>query len=155
MGAAGIDYEELVRDALRDVVRLALEPVAEEGLPGEHHFFITFRTGDPGVSISPQLAAAHPHEITVVLQHEFRDLVVGERSFSVTLRFGGKPERLTVPYTALTSFVDPAAEFGLRWQAAEDAADGEPPEAGGDPEPETDAGDGGSTVLKFDDPRRR
>ena len=95
--------------------RRALLVAAREGLPEDHHFYISFRTTDPGVSVSPSLKARHPEEMTVVLQHQYWDLAVGDDAFSVTLRFGGAPERLHVPFTALTAFADPEAEFGLRF----------------------------------------
>ena len=110
-----LDYERMVREALIEVPRRALRLAAREGLPGEHHFYVSFRTGDPGVSVSPSLRARHPEEMTVVLQHQYWDLAVGDDAFSVTLRFGGAPERLHVPFAALTAFADPAAEFGLRF----------------------------------------
>jgi hypothetical protein len=109
------DYARMVREALIEVPRRALRLAAREGLPGEHHFYVSFRTGDPGVSVSPSLRARHPEEMTVVLQHQYWDLAVGDDAFSVTLRFGGAPERLHVPFAALTAFADPAAEFGLRF----------------------------------------
>jgi uncharacterized protein len=121
-----LDYARLVREALRDVPRQALRLAASEGLPGEHHFYLTFKTSHPGVAISPALHARHPHEMTVVLQFEYRDLAVGEDAFSVTLRFGGVPERLHVPFAALVAFADPAAQFGVRF---------EPEDAGGAPRP--------------------
>ncbi len=114
-----LDYARLVREALRDVPRQALRRAASEGLPGDHHFYVTFRTSHPGVAISPGLHARHPEEMTIVLQHQYRDLAVGEEAFSVTLRFGGVPERLHVPFAALVAFADPAAEFGLRFEAGE------------------------------------
>jgi hypothetical protein len=110
-----LEYARLVREALLDVPRRALKLAAREGLPGEHHFYLSFRTTHPGVSISSSLRARHPEEMTVVLQHQYWDLAVGEDAFSVTLRFGGTPERLHVPFVALTAFADPAAEFGLRF----------------------------------------
>jgi hypothetical protein len=111
-----LDYGRLVREALRDVPRQALRLAASEGLPGEHHFYITFRTSHPGVAVSPGLLARHPGEMTIVLQHQYWDLAVGEEAFSVTLRFGGAPERLHVPFAAVVAFADPAARFGLRFE---------------------------------------
>jgi hypothetical protein len=110
-----LDYTQLLREALLDVPRRALRIAAREGLPGEHHFYLSFRTTHPGVSISPSLRARHREEMTVVLQHQYWDLAVGEDAFSVTLRFGGVPERLHVPFDALVGFVDPAGKFGLRF----------------------------------------
>jgi len=122
-----LDYARLVREALRDVPRQALRLAASEGLPGEHHFYLTFRTSHPGVAISPGLRARHPEEMTIVLQHQYRDLAVGEDAFSVTLRFGGAPERLHVPFAALVEFADPAAPFGVRFEVGEEG--GAPPGA--------------------------
>ena len=122
-----LDYARLVREALRDVPRQALRLAASEGLPGEHHFYLTFRTSHPGVAISPGLHARYPEEMTIVLQYEYRDLAVGEEAFSVTLRFGGAPERLHVPFAALVAFADPAAQFGVRFEAGEEGV--APPEA--------------------------
>jgi hypothetical protein len=118
-GEEGLDYARLVREALRDVARQALRLAAEEGLPGEHHFYLTFRTSHPGVAISPGLHARYPERMTIVLEHQFWDLAVGEEAFSVTLRFGGAPERLHVPFAALVSFADPAGPFGLHFEPVE------------------------------------
>jgi uncharacterized protein len=127
-----LDYARLVRESLRDVPRQALRLAADAGLPGDHHFYLTFRTSHPGVALSPGLRARHPREMTVVLQHQFWDLAVGDEAFSVTLRFGGSAERLHVPFAALVSFVDPAAKFGLRFdEGPEESA---PPPAAGDAE---------------------
>jgi hypothetical protein len=116
-----LDYARWYREALLEVARRALRRAAREGLPGEHHFYLSFRTGHPGVSVPPSVRARHPEEMTVVLQHQYWDLAVGDDAFSVTLRFGGAPERLHVPFAALTAFVDPAAEFGLRFDRPAEA----------------------------------
>jgi hypothetical protein len=116
-----LDYAQLVREALLDVPRRALRLIAREGLPGEHRFYLSFRTTHPGVSISPALRSRHPEEMTVVLQYEYWDLAVGDDAFSVTLRFGGVPERLHVPFGALTVFHDPGGEFGLRFDGGGEA----------------------------------
>ena len=121
-----LDYARLVREALRDVPRQALRVAATGGLPGDHHFYLTFRTTHPGVAISPGLHARNPRDMTIVLQHQFWDLAVGEDAFSVTLRFGGASERLHVPFAALLAFADPAAQFGLHFEPGE----GEAAEAG-------------------------
>jgi hypothetical protein len=128
MAAAEIDYPARILDALRLLVRDLLSEVADEGLPGEHHFYLTFRTAAEGIELPARLAARVPEEMTIVLQHQFQDLAVDERSFGVTLRFDGAPERLVVPFAALTAFADPAADVALRWPVAgeEPAA---PPEA--------------------------
>jgi hypothetical protein len=89
--------------------------VAESGLPGDHHFFVTFRTDHPESRLPSRLRQQHPTEMTVVLQFQFSDLAVDDRGFSVTLRFGGRPDRIFVPFAALTAFVDPSAQFGLRF----------------------------------------
>ncbi len=111
-----IDYARLVKEALRGVPRQALRLAAAEGIPGGHAFYLTFRTAHPGVALSPGLHARYPEEMTIVLEHQYWDLAVGEEAFSVTLRFGGAPERLHVPFEALVAFGDPGAEFGLRFE---------------------------------------
>jgi len=119
-----LDYARLVREALRDVPRQALRLAASEGLPGDHHFYLTFRTSHPGVALSPGLHARYPEQMTIVLQHQYRDLAVGEDAFSVTLRFGGASERVHVPFAALVAFADPAAKFGLQFAAGPQKAAG-------------------------------
>jgi len=122
-----IDYQAMMQSALQGVVRDLLEHVAEEGLPGAHHFYIGFRTGDPGVSLPQHLRNRYPREMTIVLQNQFSGLQVGEGEFSVTVRFSGKPTALTVPFASLTSFVDPSVPFGLRFDfdLIEGAAEGD------------------------------
>ena len=112
-----IGYGQLVENALRSVVRNALRKVEREGLPGEHHFYITTRTKAPGVRLPKYLVEKFPDEITLVLQHQFWDLVASEETFAVTLTFSGKSERLVVPYSAIASFVDPSIDFGLQFKA--------------------------------------
>jgi hypothetical protein len=124
MGATTIDYKQLLRDALREVPRRVLSQVAADGLPGEHHFFISFRTDHPEVILSAQLRRQYPEEMNIVLQHQFWGLTVEATAFTVTLRFGGTPQQMTVPFEALTAFVDPAAPFGLKFDS--DASDDEP-----------------------------
>ena len=113
----GFDYPALMTDALAGLVRRVLARVAEEGLPGEHHFYLTFGTTDEGVEMPAALRRQFPDEMTVVLQHQFWNLSVDDAGFSVTLRFGGRPERLVVPWGALRAFADPSAEFGFRLRA--------------------------------------
>ena len=109
-------YEAMAQEALRGVVRAALRRAASpEGLPGAHHFYITFKTGAPGVSAPTDLLAKYPDEMTIVLQHQFWDLAPGETFFAITLRFGGQPKRLSVPYAAITRFYDPSVQFLLQW----------------------------------------
>lgn len=116
-----LDYPRLVRRALVGVVRDALRIVSNEGLPGEHHFFLAFRTDAPGVSVPAHLRQQYPEEMTIVLQHMFWDLAIDDERFSVTLRFGGAPEHVEVPFDALTAFADPSAHFGLRFDGGETA----------------------------------
>src|SRR5689334_16702930 len=119
MATDHIRYDVLARDALRGVLRRVLSDVAVHGLPGEHHFFITFVSTAEGVKLSPRLLAQYPDEMTVILQHQFWDLEVTDDRFEVGLSFGGIPERLAVPFTAIKSFFDPAVQFGLQFEASE------------------------------------
>lgn len=114
-----IRYDVLARDALRGVLRRVLSDAAEHGLPGEHHFFITFLSKADGVKLSPRLLAQYPEEMTIILQHQFWDLVVAEDRFEVGLSFGGIPERLVVPFASIKSFFDPSVQFGLQFEPAE------------------------------------
>jgi hypothetical protein len=132
MATDHIRYDVLTRDALRGVLRRVLNDAAAHGLPGEHHFFITFLSTAEGVKISPRLLAQYPEEMTVILQHQFWDLIVQDDRFEVGLSFGGIPERLVVPFAAIKSFFDPSVQFGLQFEttdaATETAADAtEPP----------------------------
>ena len=117
MATDHIRYDVLVRDALRGVLRRVLTDAAEHGLPGEHHFFITFLSTAEGVKLSPRLLAQYPEEMTVILQHQFWDLTVTEDRFEVGLSFGGVPERLVVPFNSIKSFFDPSAQFGAAIRA--------------------------------------
>src|SRR6185312_9900449 len=126
MATDHIRYDVLARDALRGVLRKVLNDAAAHGLPGEHHFFITFLSRAEGVKLSPRLLAQYPDEMTIILQHQFWDLVVTEDRFEVGLSFGGIPEKLVVPFHAIKSFFDPSVQFGLQFEPA-DA--GEAPEA--------------------------
>jgi hypothetical protein len=119
MATDHIRYDVLARDALRGVLRRVLADAAEHGLPGEHHFFITFLSTAEGVKLSPRLLAQYPEEMTVILQHQFWDLVVTEDRFEVGLSFGGIPERLVVPFHSIKSFFDPSVQFGLQFEPAE------------------------------------
>jgi len=108
-------YDRMMETALRAVVREALGIAAATGLPGEHHFYLTFRTDFPGVDIPVRLRQRHPEEMTIVLQHQFWDLESTEAQFSVTLSFDRMHEKLTVPFAAITAFVDPSVQFGLQF----------------------------------------
>lgn len=115
-----IDYGNLMHKAMRGLIRTVLDEVAANGLPGAHHFFITFDTTVEGVEMADWLRARYPSEMTIVLQHWFDDLAVTEDGFSITLNFGNNPERLVIPFDALRTFVDPSVEFGLRFETHED-----------------------------------
>jgi hypothetical protein len=130
MATDHIRYDVLARDALRGVLRRVLADAAEQGLPGDHHFFITFVSTAEGVKLSPRLLAQYPEEMTVILQHQFWDLVVTEERFEVGLSFGGIPERLVIPFSAIKSFFDPSVQFGLQFETSDAApADTEAPAA--------------------------
>ncbi len=109
-------YDRMVEDALRDVVRKALTIAAEDGLTGGHHFYLTFETGAPGVDIPQFLVEKYPDQMTIVLQYQYENLLVDEELFSVDLQFSGQRCHLTVPYAALTAFVDPSVKFGLQFK---------------------------------------
>lgn len=116
-----IRYDLLVQEALKGVVRRVLANAAREGLPGEHHFYISFRTDRPGVRLSPRLRERYPADMTIVLQHQFSGLAVNDQAFEVGLSFSGIPERLRVPFDALTGFFDPSVQFGLKFEPQEEA----------------------------------
>jgi len=119
MATDHIRYDVLARDALRGVLRRVLADAAEHGLPGDHHFFITFVSTAEGVKLSPRLLAQYPEEMTVILQHQFWDLVVTEDRFEVGLSFGGIPERVVVPFNAIKSFYDPSVQFSLQFEPSD------------------------------------
>ena len=155
-----IPYDEIVQEALRAVVGRVLGQIVLEGctLPGNHHFYITFKTGAPGVSIPVHLRERFPDEMTIVLQNKFWELAVDDESFSVGLTFSQIPAKLVVPYSAITAFVDPAVDFGLQFQAAitedqpephDDAQNDSPDAEGG-----ADSGDG-SNVVSVDFGRKK
>lgn len=111
-----IRYDVLVQEALRSVVRKVLQEVAKTGLPGQHHFYISFDTRHPGVRLSTRMRQRYPEEMTIVLQHQYWDLVVTDHAVEVGLSFGGIPERLLVPFTAVKGFFDPSVQFGLQFE---------------------------------------
>jgi uncharacterized protein len=119
MSTDHIRYDLLTQEALRGLVRRVLSDAARVGLPGEHHFFISFRTQFPGVSIPARLAEKFPEEITIVLQHQFWDLTVSDYGFEVGLSFGNAPERLVVPFASVTAFFDPSVDFGVKFEVDE------------------------------------
>ena len=149
-------YDAMAQDALRGVVKAALrKAAAPEGIPGDHHFYITFRTKAPGVSGPQDLLGKYPDEMTIVLQHQYWDLAPGETFFTVTLKFGGQPKRLSVPYGAITRFYDPSVQFLLQFEAPPPA----PPEARA-PTPEAkeaapDAKPAEATIVSLDQFRKK
>ncbi|HEX3974250.1 MAG TPA: ClpXP protease specificity-enhancing factor SspB [Stellaceae bacterium] len=112
-------YDKMVERALRGVVREALARTAASGLPGTHHFYITFQTKHPGTKLPESLSSQYPEDMTIVLEHQFWDLQIEEDHFAVTLSFQSRPERLVVPFEAITAFTDPSCKFGLQFQANE------------------------------------
>lgn len=117
MTAGSLPYDQWIEDALRGVVQQALAHTARYGLPGKHHFYITFATGAEGVEMPAELRAKYREDMTIVLQHQFWDLVVDEKALAVTLKFGGQPQRLRVPLAAITAFGDPSVNFGMHLKA--------------------------------------
>ena len=147
-----MQYERLAHEALRGVVRAALDRVLTDGLPGAHHFYITFKTRAGGVSVPPDILAKYPDEITVVLQHQYDDLRVEPDRFSVKLRFGGMPKSLVIPYSALTRFYDPSVQFLLQFEEPEIAEPiEEAPVPPSDPAPMAD----GPKVVSLDQFRKK
>lgn len=122
-----IRYDLLVQEALKGVVRRVLTNAARDGLPGEHHFYISFRTDKAGVRLSPRLRERYPEDMTIVLQHQFSGLAVNDQAFEVGLSFSGVPERLRIPFDALTGFFDPSVQFGLKFETQEEPAPAEEP----------------------------
>jgi hypothetical protein len=166
-----IRYDLLAQNALRGVVRTVLADAAKNGLPGEHHFKITFATGTPGVRLSDRMLAQYPQVMTIILQHQFWDLAVREDAFDVGLSFGGVAEKLTVPFNAVTAFFDPSVQFGFQFEPldAEEAdeadADAKAPAAqpaaaktaDTSPAPDEKHGtpDGGAEVVSLDRFRKK
>lgn len=132
-------YDALVDDALRSVVRRVLTQVAETGLPGSHHFYISFRSNDPGVELPDYLRAKYPDEMTIVLQHQYWGLIIREDDFEVTVSFNKQQERIKVPFAALSAFVDPSVRFGLQFdrrdKATGEKVSAERPEGAAEPTP--------------------
>ncbi len=136
--ARSIDYGNLMHRSMCRMIQSVLQDVAANGLPGAHHFFITFDTNAPGVAIADWLKARYPKDMTVVIQHWYENLIVTDEGFSITLNFGNAPEPLIIPFDSLRTFVDPSVEFGLRFETqgddqSDDEAEEDAPED--DPEP--------------------
>ncbi len=151
-----IPYDEIVQEALRAVVGRVLTPIAQSGgnLPGRHHFYITFRTRAPGVVIPPHLLQRHPEEMTIVLENRFWDLQVEDDRFSVGLSFNQVASMLTIPFAAITAFVDPSVEFGLQFQVDDDAGPAAHEPAENDA-PIAEPAEDGSNVVTVDFGRRK
>ena len=157
-----IPYDEIVQEALRAVVGRVLGEIEATGghLPGAHHFYITFKTGAPGVSIPAHLRERFPDEMTIVLQNKFWDLGVDEHGFTVGLSFNQIPAKLDIPFAAITAFVDPAVDFGLQFQAAVPDLAPEPHEDAENDSPGSEAkppkgDDDGSNVVTVDFGRKK
>jgi hypothetical protein len=151
-----IPYDEIVQEALRDVVGRVLGEVERSGgLPGGHHFYITFKTRAAGVEIPKHLMERFPDEMTIVIQHRFWDLKVGPEGFSVGLSFGGVPSTLKVPFASVTQFHDPAVEFSLTFQANAAAELHEEHEVAENDEPQADGAEDGSNVVSVDFTRKK
>ena len=158
-------YDLIAQEALRGVVRAALQRVARTGLPGDHHFYIAIKTRAPGVRISERLLEKYPEEITIVLQHQFWGLDVGEDRFVVELSFDNIPEKLFVPYNAISGFFDPSVQFGLQFETVEagetaedEASDAAGPVAGNSDEPapaDETAEPGAAAVVSLDAFRKK
>jgi hypothetical protein len=150
-----LPYDQWTEDALRQIVVRALQHAVAHGLPGGHHFYVTFRTDQPGVAIPNRLLAQYPQEMTIVLQHQYWDLLVDEANarFTVGLSFGGVPSTLTIPFAAIVAFTDPQVRYALRFNPAEPVPEPEQPEAAPVPEaaPEGEA----PQVVSLDAFRRR
>jgi hypothetical protein len=166
-----IRYDLLTQDALRSVIRTVLTDVAVKGLPGDHHFYITFDTRADGVRLSARLKASYPQEMTIVLQHQFWELKVAKDDFEVGLAFNGIPERLHIPFQAVKAFMDPSVQFGLQFAVDKeeargtraDGAETAKPAAAQEPAPSTIAPDeptpareeGSAEVVRFDRFRKK
>ncbi len=150
-------YEQLAQDALRGVIRSALERAAlPDGIPGAHHFYVTFQTRAPGVSVPPDILAKYPEEMTVILQHQYWDLKVEPTRFSVMLKFGGMPKVLSMPYTAVTRFYDPSVQFLLQFEAPAAIEEVIAEASDADPERTLPSGDDdGPKVVSLDQFRKK
>lgn len=149
-----IDYGSLMHRAMRGLIQEVLQGVAEHGLPGAHHFFITFDTRHPDAQLADWLRERYPAEMTVVLQHWFDNLNVDDEGFGVTLNFGDSPEPLYIPYDAIQTFVDPSVEFGLRFESHEEDEDDDPDPDGSDDDEEVDDAPHDAEVVSLDSFRK-
>jgi hypothetical protein len=149
-----LQYDTLVERALKNVVREALSYVAEHGLPGNHHLYVTFRTDHPEVTIPDTLRERYPSEMTIVLQYQFWDLTVGEDRFEITLSFNDRHQQLLIPFAAVNAFADPSVNFALQFQPAEAAAQNDDDAGNEDqqeqPKPADDKGKSGDNIIPLD-----
>jgi uncharacterized protein len=151
--ARSIDYGNLMHRAMRGLIQTVLSDVADHGLPGNHHFFITFDTNHPDVAIADWLRARYPDEMTIVIQHWYENLNVTDDGFTITLNFGNAPEPMVIPFDAVRTFVDPSVEFGLRFETHEDdqdEADDDSDEEGDDTDDAPDAPRPAAEVVSLD-----
>jgi hypothetical protein len=152
MTESELPYDTWLEEALRGVIRRALQYTAEHGLKGDHHFYLTFATAADGVDVAPELRARYPQEMTIVLQHQFWDLIVEDDHFEVTLKFRGRPARVIVPFAAIRAFGDPSVNFGLQLKALSAELPGDDPAAranvdGGEPTRQAEGGDKGEVIA--------
>jgi hypothetical protein len=146
----GLRYDRMVERALRGVVREAISFAVADGLPGAHHFYITFKTAAPGVDIGDILRARYPDEMTIVIEHQFWELTVTDEAFAVTLSFNNRPERLTIPFAAITAFADPSVKFGLQFQeTSSEAPPQSSPQPGSKSGPKSGPKSGGEQMLRL------
>ncbi len=145
--AKSIDYGNLMHRAMRGLIQTVLKDVSTHGLPGAHHFFITFDTTVEGVEMADWLRSRYPGEMTIVVQHWFEDLKVSDEGFEITLNFGNQPEHLVIPFDAVRTFVDPSVEFGLRFETHEEEEEDDEDE---DPEDDPTPPQGDAQILRLD-----
>lgn len=150
--ARTIDYGNLMHRAMRGLIQTVLTDVSKSGLPGAHHFFITFDTTHPGVEMADWLKSRYPGEMTIVIQHWFENLVVTDEGFSITLSFGNNPEPMVIPFDAVRTFVDPSVEFGLRFETHSDEDEDDEEE---DIEVEEEPGQHDAQIVSLDQFRKQ
>ena len=151
--AKSIDYGNLMHRAMRGLIQTVLKDVSSHGLPGAHHFFITFDTTVDRVEMADWLRSRYPGEMTIVLQHWFEDLIVSDEGFEITLNFGNQPEHLVIPFDAVRTFVDPSVEFGLRFETHDD--DDDEDEDDEDPEDDPTPPQGDAQIVRLDKFRKQ
>lgn len=150
-----IDYGNLMHRAMRGLIQTVLKDVAANGLPGAHHFFITFDTQTDGVQMADWLRSRYPDEMTLVVQHWFEDLTVTDDGFSITLNFGNQPEPLVIPFDSVRTFVDPSVEFGLRFETHDDDGDDDEDDDEDGPDDDPPPPQGEAQILRLDKFRKQ